>query len=315
MSLVIASQMEPAFNAELGSHPIGPTVIGVPEDRPWEVADQADIMLVRPSLEWHRMKELDPPQGWPGRLKWVYSASVGVDFYPRWLLDAPLVTCGRGVASDEIADYVIAAIYLQAKELDRFRARSAVQWRQAPLGRVAGTTLGIIGLGAIGTTVARRALGLGLRVTAARRRRLPSPVAGVELLNDVGAVVASADHLLLSLPATDATRHLIDARVLARAKPTAHLINVARGSVLDQDALVAALDGGKLAYATLDVTEPEPLPADHALWQHERVRLTPHISSNYTAVRDILFDKISVDLARFARGEPPSDIVDARAGY
>jgi len=85
--------------------------------------------------------------------------------------------------------------------------------------------------------------------------------------------------------------------------------------VLDQDALVAALDAGTLGHATLDVTDPEPLPPDHPLWRHERVRLTPHISSNYTAVRKILFDKISIDLGRFARGEAPSDIVDARAGY
>jgi phosphoglycerate dehydrogenase-like enzyme len=133
------------------------------------------------------------------------------------------------------------------------------------------------------------------------------------LLDTLQAVVASADHLLLSLPATDATRSLIDAAVLAQAKPTAHIINVARGSVLDQHALVAALDQGRLGFATLDVTEPEPLPADHPLWNHPRVRLTPHVSSNYTAVRQVLFDKITADLERFIRGEPPSDIVDAVA--
>jgi len=129
------------------------------------------------------------------------------------------------------------------------------------------------------------------------------------------AVIASADHLLLALPATDATRSLIDAAALQHAKPSAHIINVARGSVLDQDALVAALDGDRLGFATLDVTEPEPLPANHALWRHPRVRLTPHVSSNYSAVRQVLRDKIAADLDRFIRGEPPSDIVDSVAGY
>jgi len=315
LSLVIASQMEDGFNAELRAHPIAPTVINVPEERPWEAAQRADVLLVRPSAVWGRMKQSARPAIWPGQLRWVYAASVGMDFYPRWLLDAPLVTCGRGVASEEIADYVIAAIYLRSKDLESVRARSLAQWRQAPLGRIAGSTLGIIGLGAIGTEVARRALALGMRVKAARRRALPSQVPGVELHANLREVVASADHLLLSLPATDATRSVIDAGLLALARPNAHLINVARGSVLDHDALIAALDAGRLGFATLDVTEPEPLPADHPLWRHERVRLTPHVSSNYTAVRHLLLEKISANLGRFVRGETPTDIVDAAAGY
>jgi phosphoglycerate dehydrogenase-like enzyme len=315
MSLVIASQMEELFNEQLRTHASAPTVISVPEERPWEAANDADLLLIRPSLHWRRLKSLSRPVEWPGRLKWVYSASVGVDFYPSWVLEAPLVTCGRGVASAEIADYVIAAIYAHSKNLDAISVHHPSEWISTPLGRIAGTTLGIIGLGAIGTEVARRALALGLRVTAARRRRLPSPLDGVELLDTLAAVVASADHLLLALPATDATRSLIDAGILQQAKPSAHIINVARGSVLDQDALVAALDEGRLGFATLDVTEPEPLPAGHPLWQHPRVRLTPHVSSNYTAVRHVLFDKITADLDRFIRGEPPSDIVDTLAGY
>jgi phosphoglycerate dehydrogenase-like enzyme len=231
------------------------------------------------------------------------------------VLDAPLVTCGRGVASAEIADYVIAAIYAHSKNLHAVSVHHPAAWKPALLGRLAGSTLGIIGLGAIGTEAARRALALGMRVTATRRRRLPSPVDGVELLDTLQAVVGSADHLLLSLPATDATRSLIDASVLAQAKPSAHIINVARGSVLDQDALLAALDQSRLGFATLDVTEPEPLPEDHPLWKHPRVRLTPHVSSNHIAVRHVLYEKITADLERFIRGEPPSDIVDTVAGY
>jgi phosphoglycerate dehydrogenase-like enzyme len=315
MGLIIASQLEEGLNEQLRAHVSAPTVISVPEERPWEAANDADLLVIRPSLQWRQHKTLARPAVWPGRLKWVYSASVGVDFYPRWVLDAPLVTCGRGVASQEIADYVIAAIYSRAKNLDAIRARRLSEWKSAPLGRVSGSTLGIVGLGAIGEAVARRALSLGMRVTATRRRRLPSAVAGVELLNTLPSVVASADHLLLALPATDATRSLIDAAVLEHAKPSAHLINVARGSVLDQDALISALNAGRLAFATLDVTEPEPLPADHPLWQHPQVRLTPHVSSNYTVVRQVLLNKITADLERFIRGESPSDIVDAVAGY
>ena len=315
MTLTIASQFEDGFNQDLRALPLRPTVIAVPEDAPWQAANDADVLLVRPSSAWRGNRGLVRPVSWPGRLQWIFSGSVGVDFYPRWLLDAPLVSCGRGVASEEIADYVIAAIYAHAKNLEAVRARRLADWKQAPLGRVSGSTVGIIGLGAIGSAVARRALALGARVTAARRRRLPSLVAGVTLLDDLAGVVASADHLVLALPATDATRRLIGAELLAHVRPGAHLINVARGSVLDQEALVEALDAGRLAFATLDVTEPEPLPADHPLWRHDRVRLTPHVSSNYTQVRHVLFDKIAADLTRFARGELPSDLVDRDAGY
>jgi phosphoglycerate dehydrogenase-like enzyme len=315
MSFIIASQFDDRFNEGLRAHAVGPTVIAASEERPWEAASKADILLVRPSPAWQRHLESERPASWPGRLRWVYSASVGVDFYPRWLLEAPLVSCGRGVSSEEIADYVISAIYHHAKNLERVRARSLAEWKPASLGRVAGSTIGIIGLGAIGTAVARRACALGVRVVAARRRRIPSGVEGIMLLDDLRAVVATADHLVLALPGTDVTVRLIDAALLAYAKPTTHIINVGRGSVLDQDALMAALDAGRLGFATLDVTEPEPLPVDHPLWRHPLVRLTPHVSSNYMLLRDAQLDKIGVDLDRFARGEAPSDLVDPIAGY
>lgn len=315
MTLVIASQMEPALNERLAAHPVGPRIIDVPEDTPWNVAGSADIFLIRPSPAWRGNRHLPRPDIWPGRLRWVYSASVGIDFYPSWLLDAPLVTCGRGVASDEIADYVIAAILTRAKNLESVTVRSRADWGPAVLGQIGGTTVGIIGLGAIGTAVARRANALGARVVAVRRVNTPTAVAGVELLDSVEAVVASADHIVLAVPATAATHRLFDKALFARARPGAHIINIARGSVIDQEALIAALDAGQLDFATLDVTEPEPLPDGHALYTHPQVRLTPHVSSNYRAIRHRLLDKIVDDISRFARGEAPSDVVDRVRGY
>lgn len=315
MRLVVASQFDAASNARLAALPIQPTVIDAPRDRPWEAADRADVLLVLPAPIWRTALHMPRPAGWPGRLRWVFTASVGVDPYPEWLLDAPLVSCGRGVASEEIADYVMSAIYHREKDLEVVRARGPENWTPSSFGRVAGTTMGVIGLGAVGSAVARRALASGMRVTSFRRRALPSPVEGVELLGDIGEVVASADHILLALPATDATRLLVDASLLARARPTAHLINIARGSIVDQDALLAALDAGRLAYATLDVTDPEPLPPGHPLWTHPKVRLTPHISGNYLITRDVLLAKVIDNLQRFAAGEPPADIVDPRQGY
>jgi phosphoglycerate dehydrogenase-like enzyme len=315
MSLVVASQLEPDFNAGLAALPFGPTVFAASASEPWLAASDADVLVVRPSPEWRAQRSAPAPAQWPGKLRWVCSASAGIDFYPDWLLDAPLVTCGRGTASDEIADYVIAAIYLRVKDLAAASVRSASDWRFVPLGRFAGATVGIVGLGAIGQAVARRALALGARVVAVRRGTTGVTPDGVELLDSVAAVVSEADHIVVAVPATSETRHLFDRTMLAKVKPGAHLVNVARGSIVDQTALIEALDAGALAFATLDVTDPEPLPEGHPLYVHPQVRITPHISSNYQAVRHRLFDKLSADLARFARGEAPSDIVDPVRGY
>ena len=315
VALTIASQLDADFNAAIAAHPIAPSVIAVSDDAPWEVASHADILLARPSPAWKGSHHRARPPEWPGRLQWVCSASAGIDFYPPWLLDAPIVTCGRGVASDEIADYVIAAIYSRAKNLEAVTVRSRDDWRPATLGRVAGSTVGIVGLGAIGGAVARRALALGADVVAVRRQAGPPGVSGVRMTESIEALADQSHHIVVAVPATTATRGLFDARLFAHVRPGAHLINVARGSVVDQEALVQALDSGRLDFATLDVTEPEPLPAGHPLYTHPRVRLTPHVSSNYLLVRDRLRDKVIADLLRFARGETPSDVVDKVRGY
>lgn len=321
MSLVIASQLEPEHNEALARHPLRPRVIVASEEEPWRAADEADVLVVRPLPVWREAGRAPVPAPWPGRLRWVCSASAGVDFYPAWLLEAPLVTCARGTASEEIADYVIGALYRQAKDLDGAVARGPQEWRYRPLGQVLGSTVGLIGLGAIGTAVARRALALGARVVAVRRSgsgangSRGSLVPGVEVVERVEDVVAQADHIVVAVPATPATRHLVNADLLARARPGAHLVNVARGSVVDQEALLAALDAGQLGFATLDVTEPEPLPAGHRLYTHPRVRLTPHLASNYTLARDKLLAKILADITRFGAGERPSDVVEPARGY
>ncbi|EIZ78158.1 putative dehydrogenase [Novosphingobium sp. Rr 2-17] len=314
MSLVIASQLDPAFNDGLAQHPSRPVVVGVADDEPWTAANDADVLLVVPSPTWRR-RPSPRPHLWPGRLKWVYCGSAGVDFYPEWLLDAPLVTCGRGVASEEIADYVIAAIYAQAKGLEAATIHAREDWGPRPLGQVWGTTIGVVGLGAIGSAVARRGVALGANVIAVRRSGLPAGLAGVELVGSTAELAARANHIVLALPATAETRHLVDAEFLSRVRPDAHLINVARGSVVDQEALLHALDEDRLAFATLDVTEPEPLPEGHRLYTHPKVRLTPHISSNYQRVRHRLLAKVQDDISRYLRGEQPSDVVDRIRGY
>lgn len=314
-SPVIASQLEPEVNELLRQHPSRPKVIDVPEQRPWSVAADADVLLVQPAPAWRGHGHAAAPAGWPGRLRWVFSATTGVDFYPRWLLARPTLCCARGVASEEIAEYVIAAILAQAKDLDAIRAFSIDDWRPHTVGRVQGSTVGIVGLGSIGCAVAKRALALGANVLAVRRRPLPSPVPGVQLLQSVVDMVQVADHIVLAVPATDETYAMFDSKLLANVKEGAHLINVARGTVLDQGGLMNALDDGPLGYATLDVTEPEPLPKGHPLYTHPKVRLTPHVASHHPTVNQALYAKIAENLERDLRGEPLVDVVDPSTGY
>lgn len=315
MSTVIASQLGPEINELLRAHPSKPTLIDVPEQRPWEVAAKADVLLVRPAPAWRHHGHSAAPAGWPGRVRWVFSATTGVDFYPRWMIGSTPLACARGVASEEIAEYVIAAIFAQAKNLDAIRARSLDDWKPVTLDRVQGSTIGLVGLGSIGSAVAKRALALGARVIAVRRRPLPSPVPGVEILDSLVDLVEVSDHIVLAVPATDETFALFDGKLLANVKRGAHLINVARGTVLDQTSLMNQLEDGSLAYATLDVTEPEPLPAGHPLYTHPKVRLTPHVASLHPTVNQALYEKIANNLEREQRGEPLHDLVDPAAGY
>jgi len=312
---IIASQLDPEINALLREHPSQPTVIEAPE-RPWEAASQAEILLVRPAPAWrgHGHAAVAPPS-WPGSVRWVFSATTGVDFYPGWLLGNIPLTCARGVASEEIAEYVIAAILAQAKNLDAIRARSLADWKPVTLERVQGSTIGIVGLGSIGSAVAHRALSLGANVIAVRRRPIPSPVPGVELLDSLVDLVGRSDHIVLALPATHETYALFDGKLLANVKEGAHLINVARGTVLDQTALMNQLEDGSLAYATLDVTEPEPLPEGHPIYTHPNIRLTPHVASLHPTVNQAIYEKIADNLERYLRGEPLQDVVDPITGY
>jgi phosphoglycerate dehydrogenase-like enzyme len=169
-----------------------------------------------------------------------------------------LVTCGRGTASDEIADYVIAAIYRRAKDLEAARVRSAAEWRHQPLGRVIGSTVGIIGL-ARSVRKWRGGLWRWAPMVAVRRIGRGGDARGCYLVGQCRGGGAGRPYRD-AVPATAQTHHMFNAQLLARTKPGAHLINAARGSVVDQEALLAALDGGRLDFATLDVTEPEPCP-------------------------------------------------------
>jgi glyoxylate reductase len=212
------------------------------------------------------------------------------------------------VLTDATADLAWAIMLAVARRLPE--ARDAVlggAWRTwDPNGwlgvDVHGATLAVVGAGRIGRAVARRAMGFDMEVLTLRRG------------DDLHAALERADFVSLHVPLTPETRHLIDARALARMKPTAILVNTARGAIVDQDALAAALHEGRLGGAALDVTDPEPLPADHPLLRAPNLLVTPHIGSATETARAAMADRAVDNLLAALAGRPMPYPADVDAG-
>lgn len=311
---IIVNQLGAEVGAALATHPSRPRVreqeIG---DAPWQVED-ADILLTRPHPSWRDAPRLAPSE-WPGRLRWVQVASTGVDWFPRWMMHGPVLTCGRGHHTAAIAEYVMTAMLLYEKRLDQVSIRSRSAWQRHALGTLEGRTLGLAGYGAIGRAVALRARAFGMHLAAWRRSDWDDELPDIVKAGSLAELACLSDHLLLALPLTDATRHCVDAAVLDASRPGLHLVNVARGELVDQAALLAALDGNRIAFATLDVTDPEPLPAGHPIYTHPRIRLTPHISWSGQASSTRLTEQILSNLTAFVDGNSLLQAVDPVRGY
>jgi phosphoglycerate dehydrogenase-like enzyme len=154
-----------------------------------------------------------------------------------------------------------------------------------------------------------------MRVVAVRRTDTSSPVEGVEVARELDVVLEAADHLVLAAPATARTRHLLDDRALSLVRPGVHLVNIARGALVDQDALRRALDGGRVAMATLDTVDPEPLPPGHWLYSHPRARVSAHVSWESPAGFDAALEQFVANVRRRLAGEPLRNVVDPDEGY
>ena len=311
--LTVASQFGPSVNRLLAQR-TGVTVLDLPAGPLSTLPAGTNVVFALPAPNGQTLLQSSAPQGWD-KVRWVQLGSVGIDYYPDWLFTGPVVSSARGSASVAIAEYVLAAIFSAAKHIPEIWLEQASDWRRLSLGLVQGSTLGLYGFGSIGQALAQRALALGIKVIAVRRSDLPFDVAGVERVATLEELLQRSDHLVLAAPSTVATRHVINRASLSHAKPGLHLINIARGNLVDHDALLDALNEGQLALATLDVTDPEPLPVAHAFYAHPRVRLSPHISPSTEHIVPALIDKFAFNLARFLSGEPLSDVVDTTRGY
>lgn len=324
--LTVINQIGPEISHILSG--LGERVRVVAQSRdisePWKTGE-ADILLTGPSAAWRNAPEV-PPVGWNPALRWVQIASAGVDGFPEWLLQGREITTGRGNAAGPIAEYVLLALLAQAKRFETFKPLSPEEWVQqasvvkhdAPLGSLAGQTLGLAGYGAIGQQIARLARSFGMTVLVWRRSAWTDGEVGrenVQPVADLGTLFERSDHLVLALPLTSETDRIVGAAVLARAKPGLHLVNVARGKLIDEAALLGSLDHGRVAAATLDVTAPEPPPAGHPFYTHPKIRLTPHISWSGPDVLASLGQRITRNFENFLQGRPLEARLDLSRGY
>jgi phosphoglycerate dehydrogenase-like enzyme len=247
---------------------------------------------------------------------WVQLSGTGVDKVPPELLAGRVVTCARGASAVPISEFVLGAMLAFEKRFpDVWLREPPEHWNFDKLGGLQGRTLGIVGFGGIGVAVAQRALPFGMQVHAFRRTEAPSPVAGVEMHASLDDLLETSDHLVLAVPLTARTEHLLDADAFANVKPGLHLVNIARGRLVDQDALRVALDDGRVAMATLDTVDPEPLPAGHWLYAHPQVRVSAHISWASHLGVDSTVDLFIDNLRRKVAGEALVDVVNSDEGY
>lgn len=255
-----------------------------------------------------------------GSLEWIHVTAAGVDtlLFDDLRDSDVVVTNALGVFDRPIAEYVLGAVLAQAKDsrnsLDLQRRH---QWQHRETRSILGAKALVVGTGAIGREIARLLRAAGLEVRGVGRvARGDDPdfgsiVASTELVEHVGW----CDHLILAAPLTPATRSLVNGQVLEAMKPDAHLVNVARGPLVDEDALLDALVNTRIGAATLDVFDNEPLPAEHPLWDAPGVTITAHMSGDVIGWRDTLARQFADNVRRWLAGEPLLNVVDKKLGY
>ncbi len=259
------------------------------------------------------------------RLRWLQNMGAGVErlLTPELRRSTLIITATKGPMGVLMAEHVITLMLALARDLPAFFADQQMRrWRRYPAERrpaleIAGRTILVLGVGAVGREVARIGkLGLQMRVLGYARARRDCPHVDRYVEHaELSAALGEADVVSLSLPVTSATSRIIDAAALAAMKPGAFLINVARGNLVDQDALIAALRSGHLGGAGLDAFVEEPLPADSPLWSLPNVIITPHTSAITDRLGDHFVDFWAENVRRFAEGEPLLGLVDKEAGY
>lgn len=256
------------------------------------------------------------------KLEWIHSRSAGLDslLSPELIQSPVVLTNGSGTFSQSLGEFVITGALYFAKDLPRMlRSKAERRWDVFDVYEIARQTLGIVGHGDIGRAIAWRAKALGMRVLALRRDTSPRP--GDENVDrlypneKLHEMLPECDYVAVAAPLTAHTRHLLSTDEFNAMKPSAVVMNVGRGPVIDEAALAEALRSGRIRGAALDVFEVEPLPQDSPLWEMENVLISAHTADH---TKDWLPDGAKFFIEQFERwskGEPVKNIVDKHAGY
>ena len=256
-------------------------------------------------------------------LKWLQLNSSGADAYAAEGVLAPevLLTNATGAYGLAISEHLLAATFFLKKKLGHYhRNQMHAQWKdEGQVTAISGSRTLVIGLGNIGGDYARKMYHLGSRVTGIRRTKAACPeyLEEIGTFEDLDRLLPEADIVVMALPNTPQTHRIMNAERLSAMKKGSILLNVGRGTAIDQDALLHALESGRLAGASLDVTDPEPLPADHPLWRCENLLLTPHVAGGYhlQETLDRIVELFIDNLGRYAKGKELRNPVDRTTGY
>jgi len=254
------------------------------------------------------------------QVRWYHSLGAGVEnlvVLPQFRERGIVLTNNSGAMDIPIAEHVIGMLLAAAKRLYLYRDQQhRSEWKEHQHQELHGSTLVIFGIGSIGAEVARLAAAMGMHVIGVRRSSTPVPGVGRIMAPDqLGDAVAEADYLAVCAPLTHATRGAVSRAVIARMKPTAWIVNIARGAIIDEAALAEALEARLISGAALDALTVEPLPSDSPLWSMENVIMTPHSSNSSPNVRQRTVGLITENLRRYKAGEALLNVVNLEAGY
>jgi phosphoglycerate dehydrogenase-like enzyme len=256
------------------------------------------------------------------KLRWVHSRNAGLDsmLFPELVESSVPLTNGSGVFSPSLGEFALLAMLYFAKDVPRLRRQqSEGAWKPFDMLPIAGKTVGIVGYGDIGREVATRANAMGMKVLALKRHPPAGsdrgPVDEFYKSGNLLEMLAKSDYVVVSAPLTSETHHMIGAQAFAAMPEDAIVINVGRGPVIDEAAMIAALEAGQIKGAGLDVFEHEALPADSPLYKMENVLLSPHCADNHAEWLDDAIRFFVAQYERFRKGGPLKNIVDKKLGY
>ncbi|HLA83472.1 MAG TPA: D-2-hydroxyacid dehydrogenase [Thermoguttaceae bacterium] len=304
MQLVLCYPVEPRHIDQIQCAVPDHKIINAGQQHVAEALLEADLFCGHPKV----------PVAWDavvrqGRLRWIQSSAAGMDhcLVPSVVASDIVVTSASGVLSDQVAEHTLGLIIAWCRSLPVFfRAQQKHEFIRRPTRDLTGSTVGIVGMGAVGRRLSQVLRPFRVRIIATDVFPVDPP-AGLDAFwpaDRLDDLLAQSDVVILAAPLNDSTRGMITAAALARMRQGTLLVNAARGPLVRTDALIDALTSGHLAGAVMDVTDPEPLPADHPLWDMPNVIITPHVAGQARWRIDRMTDLLCENLRRWQSGEP-----------